>query len=110
MCALAFIQTISGTINDRPSRLARKTWPNPPSPSNRSMLYWSCVSGLVMTCAGTNKGPVRLAWTDIVLRVVAEDTGFGIDLSVSYAEVQRINGLWRIGEMCRRSALTFDMT
>jgi hypothetical protein len=37
MRALTLMQTASGTTADRPMRFARNTWPNPPSPSSRSM-------------------------------------------------------------------------
>ena len=42
----------AGTVDERPSRVARYTWPKPPSPSRRSIRYVSCVSGLKITWSG----------------------------------------------------------
>src|SRR5712691_2767726 len=86
MRALTLMQTISGTTGERPSRVARYTWPNPPSPSSRSMRYSISVSGLVTTWAGASTWRARSkrTRTDVALRVVAADAFFDIRMKLHY--------------------------
>src|SRR2546428_9279200 len=46
MRELTLMQTACATTDECPRRRARKTWPKPPSPRNRSTRYESSVSGL----------------------------------------------------------------
>src|SRR5262249_60221629 len=68
-----FTAAAPGTAPERPSRVARNTCPNPPSPSIRSTRYSRPVSELAMTCAGARSGAIGLSATPAERpRVVAD--------------------------------------